>query len=146
MKLSFPQEILAMALVWTEELSVGYGLIDEQHKELFCRFNELLTACKEGNGRDAIIPVLDFMIEYVTEHFAEEERFMQRYDYPGREEHIKQHGELFAHVNQVHQELEEKGATVGVITSINHTMLNWLLKHVKQTDVKLGRFLTRIEA
>lgn len=130
-----------MALTWTEELAVGYGLIDAQHKELFSRYNSLLQACKEGKGRDAIVPVLDFLIDYVSAHFAEEERFMERYAFPERDEHLQQHRELFHHVAEVRKELQEKGATVAVITSINHTLFNWLLKHVKQTDVKLGRFL-----
>lgn len=130
-----------MALIWTEELAVGYGLIDEQHKELFSRFNSLLQACKEGKGREVIVPVLDFMVEYVSAHFAEEEHFMERYAFPERDEHVQQHRELFQHVREIRKEMQEKGTTVAVITSINHTLLNWLLKHVKQTDVKLGRFL-----
>ena len=135
-----------MALKWTEALSVGYGLIDEQHKELFVRYNSLLDACKEGKGRETIIPVLDFMVEYVTGHFAEEEDFMERFNYPEKDEHVREHKELFKHVNEVHRELLEKGATVAVITSINHTMFNWLLRHVKQTDVKLGRYLADMAA
>lgn len=130
-----------MALTWTEDLAVGFGLIDTQHKELFSRFNTLLQACREGKGREVIEPVLDFMIEYVTDHFAEEERFMARYAFPERDEHMQQHRELVLYVSEVRKELREKGATVAVITSINHTLLNWLLRHVKQTDVKLGRYL-----
>lgn len=130
-----------MALVWTEDLAVGYGLIDAQHKELFARYNSLLQACREGKGRDAIVPVLDFLIDYVSAHFAEEERFMERYAYPERDEHVQQHRELFRHVGELRKELQERGATVAVITAINHTLCNWLLKHVKQIDVKLGRFL-----
>lgn len=130
-----------MALTWTEDLAVGYGLIDTQHKELFARYNSLLQACKEGKGREAIEPVLDFLMEYVKVHFAEEERFMARYAFPERDEHVQQHRELFRHVDEVRRELQEKGASVAVITSINHSLLNWLLRHVKLTDVKLGRFL-----
>lgn len=40
-----------MALTWTDDLAVGFGLIDSQHKELFSRFNALLQACREGKGR-----------------------------------------------------------------------------------------------
>lgn len=133
-----------MALIWTEDLSVGYGLIDDQHKELFSRYNQLLKACKEGKGRDAIIPMLDFLVEYVTGHFAEEERFMERYAFPERSEHVQQHRNLFEHVNEIYAELRDKGASVAVITAINHTLFDWLLKHVKQTDVKLGRFLAGV--
>lgn len=132
-----------MALKWTEELSVGYGLIDSQHKELFVRYNSLLDACKEGKGRDSITPVLEFMVEYVTKHFDEEERFMEKYDFPEKNQHIEEHRELYKHVNDVHKELQERGASVAVITSINHTMFNWLLRHVKQTDRKLGYFLAK---
>jgi len=130
-----------MALTWTEDLAVGYGLIDAQHRELFSRYNDLLQSCKEGKGREAIEPVLDFLVEYVAMHFAEEERFMERYAFPERDEHVQQHRELFRHVDEIRKDLQEKGATVAVITSINYTLFNWLLKHVKQIDVKLGRFL-----
>lgn len=130
-----------MALVWTEELAVGYGLIDEQHKELFSRFNSLLEACREGKGRATIAPLLDFLADYVTSHFAEEERFMQRYAFPERDAHVRQHRELIRHVEEVRRELQENGATILVTATISQTLLDWLLKHVKQTDVKLGRFL-----
>lgn len=132
-----------MALQWTEDLSVGYGLIDEQHKELFSRYNALLSECKEGKGREVITPVLDFLVEYVKEHFNEEEKFMAQYDFPGREEHVSQHRELAAHVSDVYKELQEKGATVAVVTAINHTLFNWLLRHVKGCDKELGRFLVQ---
>jgi hemerythrin len=130
-----------VALTWTEDLAVGYGLIDAQHKELFDRYNSLLQACKEGKGRATIIPLLDFLIEYVGVHFAEEERFMARYAYPERAEHSQQHRELIRQVDEVRRELQENGASIFVITSITQTLLNWLLGHVRQTDVKLGRFL-----
>ena len=44
-------------------------------------------------------------------------------------------------MQDIYTELQQEGASVAVITAINHTMLNWLLRHVKQTDVKLGTFL-----
>jgi hemerythrin len=130
-----------MALTWTEDLAVGYGLIDAQHRELFTRFNGLLQACKEGKGRATIAPLLDFLVDYVTIHFAEEERFMERYAYPERDEHMQQHREMIRHVDEVRRELQENGASIFVITTISQTLLDWLIKHVKQTDVKLGRFL-----
>ena len=130
-----------MALVWNQDLSVGYGLIDDQHKELFTRYNALLQACKDGKGREEIEPMLDFLILYVREHFAEEERFMQLHDYPEQAEHKQQHRALTEKVQEVASELEERGATVAVITALNQTLCDWLLRHVKQVDTKLGKFL-----
>lgn len=130
-----------MALLWTEDLAVGFGLIDSQHQELFNRYNGLLEACKAGQGRATLTPLLDFLAEYVNRHFAEEERFMQRFTYPEQAEHEGQHRELIAHVAGLRKELDENGASIVAITSITQTLFNWLLQHVKQTDVKLGRFL-----
>jgi len=135
-----------MALLWTEDLAVGFGLIDTQHQELFNRYNGLLEACKAGKGRATLAPLLDFLVVYVTAHFAEEERFMQRFAYPERVEHERQHREMIAHVADVRRELDENGASIVAITTITQTLFNWLLKHVKQTDVKLGRFLTEQNA
>ena len=48
---------------------------------------------------------------------------------------------MFDRVNDLYVELENSGATVAVITTINHTLLNWLLNHVRITDKKLGQYL-----
>jgi len=131
----------AMALTWTEDMAVGHGLIDVQHKELFLRYNSLLQACREGRGREAIEPALEFLAEYVVKHFAEEERFMWVSAFPESEEHKQQHREFFQKVADLRQELAEQGASVALSTMINHTLLNWLLWHVRQTDTKLARHL-----
>lgn len=135
-----------MALIWSKDLAVGFGRIDEQHMELFERYNKLIRSCKEAGGREAIASMLEFMVEYVMTHFAEEDRFMRQYNYPERGEHLAEHRELFAHIDTVRRDLQENGPTVAVITSINHTMLNWLIRHVKQTDIKLARFLVAQKA
>ena len=130
-----------MSLVWTESLAVGHGLIDVQHRELFQRYNNLLQACREGRGREELAPALDFLNEYVVTHFAEEERFMWITAFPESEEHKQQHREFCAKINDLRRELQEQGATVALTTAISHTLLNWLLWHVRQTDVKLARHL-----
>ncbi|NJC87670.1 MAG: hypothetical protein FIB02_03920 [Desulfuromonas sp.] len=50
------------------------------------------------------------------------------------------HQELFSRFNSLLQACN--GATLLVMTTVSQTLLDWLLKHVKQTDVKLGRFLS----
>ena len=130
-----------MSLIWTESLAVGHGLIDVQHRELFQRYNCLLQACKEGHGREELEPALDFLAEYVTKHFAEEERFMWMSAFPESEEHKRQHREFSQKVSNLRQELRERGASVALTTAISHELLNWLLWHVRQTDVKLARHL-----
>ena len=66
---------------------------------------------------------------------------MFRHRYPERDEHMRQHRELVGQVVEVRKKLQGRGASVEVVTAIDHTLLNWLLNHVKQVDMKLGRFL-----
>jgi hemerythrin len=134
-----------MALVWTEDLAVGHGMIDTQHKELFSRYNHLLQACKAGKGREEITPALEFLAEYVAAHFAEEERHMWASGFPGIEEHKQQHREFREKIDELRRELQERGSTVALSTDLNHSLLNWLLWHVRQIDMKLARHLAKAE-
>lgn len=43
-----------MAIEWTDELATGVNKIDNQHKELFKRINNLLDACNQGKGKDEV--------------------------------------------------------------------------------------------
>lgn len=131
-----------MPLTWTTDLSVGFGRIDEQHQQLFTRYNHLLQACTTGLGREAITPTLNFLAEYVEEHFAEEERYMALYDYPESDQHIREHREFISQIGAVQKDLEKNGPTVLMRATLTYSLLHWLVSHVKQIDVKLGRFLS----
>ncbi|MHB9035807.1 MAG: hemerythrin domain-containing protein, partial [Armatimonadota bacterium] len=58
-----------MAVQWTPDLAVGVREIDDQHRELFKRVNDLLEAMSKGKGRDEIAKVVAFLGNYVVTHF-----------------------------------------------------------------------------
>ena len=62
-----------MAIEWTEDLATGVNKIDNQHKELFKRINNLLEACNQGRGKNEVEKVIKFLDDYVIIHFSEEE-------------------------------------------------------------------------
>ena len=47
-----------MVIVWKEELATGNEEIDNQHKEMFRRFNDFQSACKQGKGQDELSNLL----------------------------------------------------------------------------------------
>jgi hemerythrin len=63
-----------MVIVWKEELATGYEGIDSQHKEMFRRFNDFQSACKQGKGLGELSSLLTFLDEYIRSHFALEEQ------------------------------------------------------------------------
>ena len=62
-----------MAMGWTEDLSVGVDVIDQQHKIWFEKANQLFDAGKNGKAKEFIAQMLDFLDEYTKMHFRDEE-------------------------------------------------------------------------
>src|SRR5512139_1687724 len=88
-----PQRAL---IEWSDELSVGIQEIDEQHKVLVGLVNDMHRAIHEHHGSDTARNILEQLGDYTRVHFAVEESLMRIFDYPGYEEHKKQHEELIA--------------------------------------------------
>ena len=71
-----------MYINWDLTLDIGIDSIDNQHKELFNRLDQLLSSIDEGRSNDEVIKTLDFLEEYVVKHFNEEEEIQNKINYP----------------------------------------------------------------
>ncbi|GAH38184.1 unnamed protein product, partial [marine sediment metagenome] len=61
---------------WDDKFSVGITLIDEQHKMLMQRLNDLSKAIERNQSIGEIVRVLGFLIDYTNFHFSTEEKHM----------------------------------------------------------------------
>jgi hemerythrin len=71
-----------MSVSWNESLATGSATIDQQHRKLFAEIAALADAMKRGKGRHEIHTLLDFLGQYVVEHFREEEKLMEELNCP----------------------------------------------------------------
>lgn len=126
---------------WTEDLATGVTQIDDQHKELIERVNQLLAACSAGRGREEVGRTLNFLGDYVVFHFGTEERYMTQYDYPGSKSHEAQHAGFIKEFTDLKGKFETEGPTLEVITKTNRWLVQWLINHIKEVDRELGAFL-----
>ena len=126
---------------WDNSLSVGVELIDEQHKMLIQKLNDLSNAVGNRQGEVETVKALDFMIDYTDFHFSAEEELMSEQNYPGLEHQKKEHAEFKGHLKQLVEDYREEGPTKELVTSVNVLLVNWLTKHIKGADLKLGEFL-----
>lgn len=126
---------------WNNDLSIGIELVDEQHKMLIQRLNDLSKAVEMHHGEAEIMKTLQFLIDYTTFHFTAEEEHMKKQDYPGLEYQQRQHEEFKKTLNNIVQDFEEDGSTQAIATSINTFLTNWLINHIKGVDLKFGEFL-----
>jgi hemerythrin len=130
-----------MQIEWRDELITGYEEIDAQHRELFARFNMLLTACNEGKGKDEVINLLGFMNAYVKSHFAAEERLQITTGYPQYAEHQDEHRKFTAEIDRLEQEFHTHGPTLALVIETNQTVVGWLIDHICKMDKALAKFV-----
>jgi hemerythrin len=134
-----------MAVTWTEDLATGVAEIDDQHKELFVRINNLLEACNQGKGREEVGATVSFLEEYTETHFGAEELWMKKTQFPDSADHHKRHVEFTQNLRDVRRRLDEEGPGVHLIILTNQIVIEWLRNHIRTLDKALGAYLRRAE-
>lgn len=130
-----------MSITWNNNLMTGVESIDNQHKELFSRFDSLLTACNQGKGKSEVIHLLQFLDDYIKEHFAAEEQLQIKHNYPHYGEHKAQHVTFVADVDRLKKQFMAEGATLPIVIQTNQTLVTWLIQHISSVDLAFARFL-----
>lgn len=130
-----------MGIEWRESLAIGVTEIDNQHKELLSRFDQLLKACENGKGMDELKELIVFLDEYVVRHFSDEEAIQRLRSYPGYEDHRKEHLNFIERIKHLKEEMEREGVAVHHVMEANNMLLKWLIHHISTVDVALGKFL-----
>jgi len=130
-----------MSLQWDDSLSIGLSEIDNQHKVLITRVNELATACKQGKGKEAVGQTLAFLETYVIEHFKTEERLQKAAGYPEYVNHKSIHSKFLLSVEELKKQFNAQGPTLSFTIAMNKTLVDWLTNHIKAEDMKFGKFI-----
>jgi len=133
-----------MAIVeWNKKLSVGIKLIDEQHKSLIKRLNDVSSAIETGQGEREITKTLEFLAEYADFHFSTEEKYMMENNFPGLEAQKAKHQEFMDTLSNLEQDFEEEGSTSALSNAINNFLFTWLTNHIQGLDQLFGEFLSQ---
>jgi hemerythrin len=125
---------------WTNEFSVGAAEIDRDHQRLLALLNGLYDAVEAGAGRDVLGEVLNGLIQYVSYHFAHEERLFVQASYPGLEKHRRLHEALTDSVKEIHEDFIA-GAAETLPEEVLEFLKAWLYKHILESDRAFGKYL-----
>lgn len=135
-----------MAITWRDELALGVPAIDDQHKELLNRFDQLLTACKQGKGSEELQHLLGFLDDYVLLHFRDEEQLQQQSGFPDAEGHRREHQAFVARLQELKQRVStDGGVLVDHVLDANKMLLDWLIRHISVRDREVGKHLKSLE-
>jgi hemerythrin len=129
---------------WSDELSVGIQEIDEQHKVLVGLVNEMHRAIHEHHGSETARQILDRLGDYTRIHFAVEESLMRIFDYPGYDEHKKQHEELIGQFRQYQAKVQS--GTAKISFELLHFLKLWLAQHILESDKEYAPHMLKLGA
>ena len=132
------------SVTWDDSFSVGFELLDDQHKKLVIMTNELFEACKQGavSADIAFLNTTKKAVEYAETHFVDEENCMSRAGYPELDWHKKEHADFVAEVLNTIKKFESGSAEP---IQMARFLKKWLLDHIAISDKLYAPYLAKIE-
>ena len=125
---------------WTQNLSVGISMIDDQHKMCFQKAEALFEAGQNYRAKEYVGELLEFLDDYTKKHFADEEKYMLSIKYPGYQEQKAAHTAFITQLNKIKSDYNSSGGNLLVILNANQMILDWLTKHISNMDKQIGEF------
>jgi hemerythrin len=126
---------------WDRSLETGEPDIDEQHRELFRRIDQLLAATRDRRARTEVGRLLTFLGDYVVHHFEAEERIMAEAGYPEAPTHHDEHQRFVAEYARLFQDYRADGAGPVFVIKFGNRVTAWLCEHICRTDRRLVDYL-----
>lgn len=127
------KQILETVSLWSDDLSVGVGVIDADHKVLFQILHRLRWLLKSGDDAGTFGKALADLRDYTDYHFKREEALMEACDYPNLPNHRKVHEGIIAKVEGFIQEASVEPSVL-VANELVEYLEVWLQVHIKELD------------
>lgn len=131
-------------MLWKDKYELGVPLVDSQHRELFGRVEAFVQALRSAASWETRVEqvnrTLEFMKNYVVEHFRDEEAYQRRIGYPGHEAHKKLHEGMVQYVLEIEAEYQRRGFDEQLMQQFGGKLLAWLINHVASEDQRIADY------
>jgi hemerythrin-like metal-binding protein len=119
-------------LAWKDSYSVGVAELDEQHRELLKLLNTLIEQPAGHAHERSFFTTLNALVLYAEKHFATEESYMARCEYPDLKNHQEEHVTFTASVFALRERLERRERDMQ--STLVNFVKDWYISHVLGTD------------
>ncbi|NTV72112.1 MAG: hemerythrin [Azonexaceae bacterium] len=121
---------------WHDQFLLGHAEMDETHKEFVELVNALLTVSDaELNSALAAFSA------HAERHFAQENEWMEKNDFPPRDCHIDEHNKVLASVHDVQEQLAQ--GDVAIVRELAKALMDWFPSHADYLDSALATWLVK---
>jgi hemerythrin len=130
--------------VWSETYCFGIATIDQQHRDLFRLFCELLDTIEDDPDQEKITACFTGLYEHVVHHFEYEESLMRQWGFPGLLDHLQIHTDIrhdLSALLSIYRETFESEVKLGIPLKVATFMQEWLEEHMDHNDREYAVYL-----
>jgi len=124
-------------ITWVADYETGNKIVDNDHKQIFELVKKVLDNAFE-NRTEKVNTSIEFLAQYVLQHFANEEKLMDESNYPEAATHKALHSAFVKSVVALQEKVKKEGDTLNIGMEINTTVIGWLMDHVLGRDKLLA--------
>lgn len=136
--------VARVSIPWRAEWESGDRLIDEGHRRLLDRANDLLDVSQSGCSRERLLAGMDALLAEIGTHFSEEESVLAGLGYPGLEIHAGLHRELVRAATELRARSEAEGFETGAL--LDFLVERVVMNHLVSADALFFGYLRGSEA
>lgn len=130
-----------MSLIeWDEaKFSVSHSRMDEQHENWVLMINTLHDSLLKKGEYVSAEDVIEQMLGYTKQHFAEEERLMRDTDYPRYEGHKRIHDVFVSQVEGLRD--QAKAGDIILRSQVMSFLVRWFEDHILDHDKRYAEYV-----
>ena len=127
--------------MWHDSLKIGVEKIDEQHKMLFSKVEQLIDELVDTGEyhKDNVTSIILFLKDYAVTHFADEEAYQLSINEVNYLQHKMLHENFVETVLEHEKRLIASDFAQSDVSKFTGTLLAWLAYHVSEVDQKIGK-------
>lgn len=126
---------------FTDEYLTDIPFIDAEHKILFDTTGKLFDLLKNRvttSDADTVIALFNELKRYTTDHFRDEEEYMESINYSGLEAQKNAHAIFLAELDDIDEE-QIRQDPQGYVKSLVEFLLGWLINHIIKVDLLIPK-------
>jgi hemerythrin len=124
-------------MVWTDAFLLGFGAMDDTHRE----FVSCVAALQLAADEELVARLADFE-RHAVAHFDQEGQWMTSTDFPARQCHMDEHAAVLASVREV-QALLSQGVAPQVARDLTQALVDWFPGHADYLDASLSQWMSK---
>jgi hemerythrin len=133
-----PMQEKNWTVTWDDTMSVGIAEIDADHKQFLAFVDDFNRSVEVRMSAADIEKRLQALLDDATAHFANEERLLHQWGYPGADDHARMHAELLDTLDYIRAQISLGHDAEWVQAGLS--VKQALISHVLNEDQKFAGF------